>query len=288
MPPEEQTALHDELADRLAAVLAELLDAERRAVARVDEKKRADLRARIARREAQVQNSAEMDLLFEEHLSRLPDERKPRGKLATGLEAYEWLNTIRSESARWRDELAAMESRPLDKRSIFNSARDKATRALVRQAHGAGLLPEHIHADVSKPDGKSTESLLSYDPIPDGWYSLSDLGRIIPVSGRRRPIAVRFPDDRERPCGGGQSFYREVVDWLVAQGHFADEKIDSRLERYIFPPQKRRDRSKALSNGMWLYTDENVNVIVERVKLFVRVCNEDVRQFYVRLSNTGR
>lgn len=288
MSREEQVALHDELADRLAAVLAELLDAERRAVARVDDKRRAELQSRIARREAQMQNCAAMDLLFEEHLSRLPDERKPGGKLATGLEAYEWLNTMRSEIARWRDELAAMESRPLDKRSIFNSARDTATRVLVRQAQDAGLLPERIHADASKPDGKSTDPLLPYDPIPDGWYSLSDLGRIIPVSGKRRPIAVRFPDRRERLCGGGQPFYREVVDWLVAQGHFPDDKIHGRLERYIFPPQKRRERSKALSNGMWLYTNEKVNVIVELVKLFVRVCNEDTRQFYVRLSNTRR
>lgn len=104
MSREEQMALHDEITDRLAAVLAELLDAERRAVARVDDKRRAELQSRIAQREAQMQNSAAMDLLFEEHLSRLPDERKPRGKLATGLEAYEWLNTIRSAQAPDGDE----------------------------------------------------------------------------------------------------------------------------------------------------------------------------------------
>lgn len=59
MSREEQMALHDELADRLAAVLAELLDAERRAVARVDDKRRAELQSRIAHRDETVARASD-------------------------------------------------------------------------------------------------------------------------------------------------------------------------------------------------------------------------------------
>ena len=68
MSHDREMVIHDELADRLAAVLAELLESERQAVAGADDKRRRELRLRIARREAQMQNDAERDKLFAEHL----------------------------------------------------------------------------------------------------------------------------------------------------------------------------------------------------------------------------
>ena len=87
--------IHHELADRLAAVLAELLESERQAVAGADDERRGELRSQIARREAQIQNDAERDKLFAEHLKELPEERKPTGVVATGIEASKWLDASR-------------------------------------------------------------------------------------------------------------------------------------------------------------------------------------------------
>ena len=60
---ERDMVIHHELADRLAAVLAELLESERQAVAGADDERRGELRSQIARREAQIQNDAERDKL---------------------------------------------------------------------------------------------------------------------------------------------------------------------------------------------------------------------------------
>ena len=282
MPSEREVVIHHELANRLAAALAELLESERRAVAGADEERRSELRSQIAQRETQVQNSVELDRLFAEYLAELPEELKPTGQVATGLAVKKWIDEFQGELTAWKDELAALESRAVDKHLIFNSARDKAMHLLRHKASDADLLP-HMTYERPDADGES----VGYDGqsrTADTWHSLSELGESIPVSGKRRPMAVRLPDGRERSCRGGQQFYVEIVEWLVERGHFSDGRISRGLERCIYPPERRRDRSAQLSNGMWLHTDLKVDMIIENAKRFVSACGEEASQFLVRLS----
>ena len=279
---ERDMVIHHELADRLAAVLAELLESERQAVAGADDERRGELRSQIAQREAQIQNDAERDKLFAEYLKELPEERKPTGVVATGIEASKWLDAFESELTGWKDELAALEDRAVDKRLIFDSARDKALHLLRRRARDADLLPAAAY-DRPDADGSPVVSDGRSD-VADTWHPLSELGVSIRVSGKNPPIEVRFPDGKRRNIKGGQPFYVAVVEWLVENGHFADGGIDSRLDRCIYPPDRGPNKSVPLSNGMWLITDRNVDVLIERSKLFVSVCGEDVGRFQVRLK----
>ena len=283
MSHDRELVIHDELAGRLAAVLAELLDSERHAVAGADDERRRELRSHIARREALMQNDAERDKLFAEHLKDLPEERKPVGVVATGIAVSKWLDAFESELTSWKDELAALEDRAVDKRLIFDSARDKALHLLRRSARDADLLPAAAY-DPSDADGSPVVSDGQSD-LAGTWYPLSELGRggSIEVSGKNRPKELRFPDGKQSKTGGGQPYYVAVVEWLVQKGHFADGRIDSRLDGYIHPPDRQPNKSRQLSNGMWLITDRNVDVLIERSKEFVSVCDEDATRFQVRL-----
>ena len=193
-----------------------------------------------------------------------------------------WLDAFESELTGWKDELAALEDRAVDKRLIFDSARDKALHLLRRRARDADLLPAAAY-DRPDADGSPVVSDGRSD-VADTWHPLSELGVSIRVSGKNPPIEVRFPDGKRRNIKGGQPFYVAVVEWLVENGHFADGGIDSRLDRCIYPPDRGPNKSVPLSNGMWLITDRNVDVLIERSKLFVSVCGEDVGRFQVRLK----
>ena len=280
---EREMVIHHEIADRLAAVLAELLESERRAVAGADDERRRELRSQIARREAQMQNDAELDELIAEQMTGLPDDRKPKSEVARSRMVTEWYGDFEQELTRWKDELAALENRAVDKHLIFNSARDKALHLLRRRARDADLLPA---AAYDRPDADgSPVGFEGESAAADSWSPLSELGRGgITVSGNRRPKAVRFPDGRERPCRGGQPFYVAIVEWLVERGHFTDGRISTGLKKYIYPPERPRDRSEQLSNGMWLYTNLKVDLIIENAKRFVSECGEDATRFHVRLS----
>ena len=283
MSHDRETVIDHELADRLAAVLAELLESERQSVAGADDQKRRELRLHIARREAQMQNDAERDKLFAEHLKELPEERMPTGVVATGIEASKWLDAFESKLTGWKDELAALEDLAVDKRLIFESARNKATHLLMRAARAADLLPAAPY-DRTDADGPPVVSDGRSD-VSDIWHPLSELDVSTPVSGKNPPIEVRFPDGEQRNIRGGQPFYVAVVEWLVEKGHFAEGVVDRRLDRCIYPPDSRpNSKSTLLSNGMWLITDRNVDVLIKRSKLFVDVCGEDVARFKVRLK----
>ena len=282
MPSEREMVIQDEPANRLAAALAELLESERQAVAGADDKRRSELRSQIVQRETQMQNSAELDTLFAEYLTELPEELKPTGEVATGIEVSKWLDAFQSELTGWKHELAAIENRSVDKHLIFNSVRDKAMHLLRGRARDADLLPDVTY---DRPDGDGAPfGFDGQSHVADAWHPLSELGGSTPVSGKRRPIAVRLPDGREKNCRGGQPFYVEIVEWLVERGHFTDGRISRGLEKCIYPLEKRRDRSQQLSNGMWLYTNLKVDMIIENAKLFVSVCGEDATRFHVRLG----
>ncbi len=259
--------IDDDVTIRLAEALAELLQSERQAVVDSGYRKQVELRHRVAQRETLLQNSGQLDRRFEEYLDTLPDERKPRGPVALSLAVQEWLDTLKRELSRWRGELAKL--RAVDKELVFNSARAKVRRLLSREARKAGLWP-----DNGPP------------PPHTSWQPLATLlGKNISHS---KPSAVKFPDDRQIDCKHWNRFYVAVVEWLVAKGHFADGRIDRRLENCLYHPHDGRrppgNRSAELSNGMWLNQNLSAGYIVEKASLFVRVCGEDARQFFVRLG----
>ena len=276
MPFTDDIAIDDDLANRLSALFRELLESERQVVVGADDARRSELRLYIEMREAELGDDNELEALFGKYIAKLPETERPESLIQRGLMIADWVDGLQSELAGWQDELAELEKRPVDKRTIFGSARNKAMCLLRREAETAGLLPDHDPGndtvDVDEPSQ------------PGNWHSLAELDERIAVSGQNPPCAVRFPSGIEKPVRSGQDFYVEVVQWLVTAGHFADGEIDRQLSNMMkCHPRPSRSTAKELTNGMWLEANKKVDDMIRCCKLFISVCGEDISQFYVRL-----
>ena len=130
--------IDDDLANRLSALLAELLESERGSIAGADDARRNELRRLIEDGAAVLNDDNELDKLFSQHTATLPyspsrvQERRIFGA---------WEDSLRSESADWQKELAELEKRPVDTQAIFDSARNKMMYLLRRGAENTDLLP---------------------------------------------------------------------------------------------------------------------------------------------------
>ena len=136
--------IDDELANRLSALFKELLEAERQSIAGASDARRNELRRWISRRQSALNDDDELESLFGEYVGALPD---PPNRVQERRIFGEWEGNLRSELALWQDELNELENRPVDKRAIFTSSRDKALHLLNRQAHEADLMPDMVGDD---------------------------------------------------------------------------------------------------------------------------------------------
>ena len=128
----------DDLAIRLLALYRELLETERANVAGADDERREELRQLIARREIALNDDSELDNLFGEYIAALPylPNRVQERRIFS-----EWEGNLQVEFANWQDELATLESPPVDKQLIINSVLTKASHLLRRAAEREELLP---------------------------------------------------------------------------------------------------------------------------------------------------
>ena len=134
--------IDDELAAGLLALFKELLEQERQSIAGADDSRREELRRMIEDHEAVLNDNGRQFELFNEHIASLPESERPADPIQQGLKIAEFVSGLQSELAVWKGDLAALENRPIDKQAIFDSARNKALRLLIRAAESEELLPE--------------------------------------------------------------------------------------------------------------------------------------------------
>ena len=137
--PGNDFEIDGDLAVRLSALLGELLEAERRAIAGADDARRGELRGLIEQYNAVLPDDAKLDALFGEHIAAMAASERPQGRVQESRAFADWESGIKSELAGWRNELRELESRPVDKAAIFGSARNKAVYLLRRAAQAADL-----------------------------------------------------------------------------------------------------------------------------------------------------
>ena len=131
----------DRLAARLADLLKELLEQERRSVTGASEQRQDELRHAISSREAQLEDDTQLDSLFTDYLETLPEEQRPKGTIAMGLKVAEWHSNFKSQLNDWKNELARLEGQLIDKQAIFDSTQNKVMHLLQRVARTADLWP---------------------------------------------------------------------------------------------------------------------------------------------------
>ena len=136
-PEDEMTEYfptEDDLANRLSALLKELLETERQSVMGAADKRRNELCRLIEQRKVELANEIELESLFESYLDALPVGERPTSNLQKWRMFGDWESSLNTELSRWKNELAELKNRPIDKQAIFNSARNKVMRLLQQAA----------------------------------------------------------------------------------------------------------------------------------------------------------
>ena len=157
--------IDDDLANRLSALIKELLELERQGISGADDARREELRRLIDARESVLSDDAQQVVLFQEHITALPEGERPENLIQQGLMVVDWISDLRSKLVDWKGELAELNHRPVDKQAIFNSARNKVTHLLRRAAASEELLP-----DSQNP----SEATRFIELLPDRTIGLND------------------------------------------------------------------------------------------------------------------
>ena len=147
----EYLPIEDDLANRLSALLKELLEAERQSVMGAADKRRNELCRLIEQRKVELANEIELERLFESYLEDLPVGERPTSNLQKWRMFNDWENDLKSKLAEWKNELAELKNRPIDKQAIFNSTRNKVMHLLRRKAQDIDLLPDSNGEGPSPP-----------------------------------------------------------------------------------------------------------------------------------------
>ena len=268
----DEVEMNDELAAGLSALFKELLESERKAVVGADDARRNELRQMIEQRESVLNDDDELDLLFAEYIATFQD---PPNRVQERRIFGEWEGGLGSELADWRRELAELENQPIDKRTIFNSARNKAMHLLGREAYDADLMPGNSEGSQSLAN-----TPLTVDWLEDDWFNLSELGNSIPVINRR-PSAMRFPNGVEKPVRSWRVLYTLVVEWLEEVGHLSVDNIPTEIANLLH--RYSGESSRELNNGRFINLNLNADAIVVNSRRFVEACREDPGQFHVQL-----
>ena len=173
--------IDDDLANRMLALFRELLEAERQSIAGADDARRNELRLFIEMREAELEDDDELDTLFSKYIAGLPETERPDSRAQESRMFSEWEDNLRSEMIAWKDELAELESRAVDKQAIFDSARNKAMHLFHRAAESAELLPDYAGGNgaLSTPHfGQQPATGIS---SPSTLHTSTD-GTVLPVT----------------------------------------------------------------------------------------------------------
>ena len=146
--------LNGELHNRLAGLLKELLEQERRSVTGVSIDRQRELLEKIERRETELNDDEKLDALFESHIAALPETERPKTRVQERRMFGGWESNLKSELTDWQDELDELKNRPIDKQLIFNSAQNKAMSLLQRAARAADLLPDRLESKDDEKKGR--------------------------------------------------------------------------------------------------------------------------------------
>ena len=121
--------------------LRNFLEEELRRAGGAAEERKNELCSLIAASEAESADDNRLNQVFEKYIAALPEAEDPQ----SGPQKYRlyvrWEAGRNQELAGWRDELAALESHPLDNRLVYNNARDRLLSMLEAEARDVGLLP---------------------------------------------------------------------------------------------------------------------------------------------------
>ena len=273
--------IDEDLANRLSALLRELLEAERQSIAGADDARREELRQMIEDRESALNDNARQYALFNEHIADLLESERPNDPIQQGLMIAEFVGGLQSELSEWKGELTGLENSPIDKQAIFNSARNKALYLLQREAQDVGLIPDGSEIDVQHGAQYSSETVT----ITNSWYNIADLECTVPVTGRK-PMALRFPNGNSDSIDTWRKMYVLIAEWLFDAKLLTPESIPASVSNLLSPSGQRskgRFFSDKLTNGLYLSSDSPSKTMVANTRRIIEAAGKSSQHFAVQL-----
>ena len=128
----EYPPIEDDLGNRLSALLKELLEAERQSVMGAADKRRNKLNQLIQERKALLKDGLSWNACLKVILTAFPLTNVQLAIPKSGVCMAVGKAVSSQKLAGWDDELTELENRSIDKRAIFNSARNKVMYLLQR------------------------------------------------------------------------------------------------------------------------------------------------------------
>ena len=212
--------LNDELANRLASLLKELLEQERRSVAGASEDRQLELLEKIEARERELKDDELLDKLFERYIAALPETERPKNRVQERRMFNDWEGGLKSELADWKNEVANLEKQPIDKEAILDNARNKVLHLLHREARTVGVLPEEDDAGKGPDNMGAAKFISNGNGVPEGsideWCQLTALD-LSAISGRK-PRGMKLPGGQAVSKKTWAEILSTVAEWLVHRG----------------------------------------------------------------------
>ena len=283
----------DALSPQRDQFLRDLLEEERRRASGGTEERKDQLRRSIERRESELQDDDGLSQQFERHLDSLPCEKRPQNVAQMSDRFVKWRETYEAELNSWKNELANLEAKPIDKQLVFSSAKDRVLRLLEAEARVAGLLPlKH----VQQP---SEEGSRSDTPDSGGWMTLVQLEQWL----RKDPNRAVRTSLRCLQVPRGASIFvdkwvnllAETAEWLVQAKLLTRERgtafaVGRMATRYLIHTEPTHPSGRnfysnwALSNGLHVECNHGsaagtVRVCMQLVKEF----DQDPAEFRVQI-----
>lgn len=269
--------MDDELAERLAPLLTELLEQERQKVMGDRDVRSAELSDSIQKHERVMGDNNALDTMFTEYVRVLPYNEQPQYRVERYRMFGSWESDLKRQLSGWKNELAELESQPVEKQLIFDNARSKLVGLLSLQAQDADLLPD--------------DSMNNDDPHgpEDGWYLLSSSTN----STHRKPVELRTPDGDTVSVIKWIDILSEVAEWLYENRRLTGRGVPAstrkNTDRYMInnaPMNRNRVPYKAygrLSNGLYFEKGLWAREVCRRVQVLSEISDPPAK-FYVRMS----
>ncbi len=262
MKPQINNEIKGDLADRLTALLGELLEQERQAVVGGDEARKEELAQSIRTHERLLNDEDTLDSIFKSYADSLPEEQRPQNRPQWSRMFSKWEEDLQEKLAAWRNELDGIEDKPIDKELIFGNAQGTVISLLSSKARDIGLLPSK--------GGHS--ALISSDTEPsDDWILISSAITNAAIKGRK-PMKLQTPGGEEIKVKSWSGLLVEVAEWLIREDRLSVRRIALGPRRYLIndvPEHKSGahfPRSKILSNGLFMDTNHTAKQICDRVE----------------------
>ena len=288
----------DELSPSRDSFLKDLLEEEIHRAG--DAEKQSELRDSIEKRELEIQSVDGMWQQFERHMLAAPVDQRPDSDAVKAITFVKWMDEQKAELDKWREELANMESQPIDVQLIYDSARERLLRLFDAEARDAGLFPEKrrrtrrrempIQAPAQEPS-----SIVSNES--GEWMTFVQLGEWgrVRQAGRTpiRPERLRDPHGNEISITSWSNLLFNVAEWLVDEGSLTKWRcpvqVGNMTNRYLIhstPIHPNGQRSKAigqLSNDLYVELQWDPRQMVRRCEELLVHFGQDPAQFHVLL-----